>query len=70
MTVAGTATGFSFIPYSTAAFREALDRCLHLYGTDPERWRQVQQTGMRQDWSWARSAVEYDRLYQSLVQEL
>jgi starch synthase len=67
---AGRATGFAFIPYSPAAFREALGRCLRLYRDRPGDWRKLQQTGMRQDWSWGRSAAEYERRYRAMVQAL
>jgi starch synthase len=67
---AGRATGFSFIPYHPVAFREAIDRALRLYRERPQLWRHVQQTGMRQDWSWSRSAVEYERRYRALVEML
>jgi starch synthase len=30
-------------------------------------WRQLVQTGMRQDWSWDRSAAEYERLYERMM---
>jgi starch synthase len=60
---AGTATGFSFIPYTPAAFLTAIQRALELYRGRPERWRSLMQTGMRQDWSWGRSAAEYEQLY-------
>jgi starch synthase len=64
---AGKATGFRFIPYSPAVFRDALNRCLQLYQGRPDAWRRVQETGMRQDWSWTHSAAEYVRLYQRAV---
>jgi starch synthase len=67
---AGRATGFSFIPYHPNAFREAIDRCLRLYRERPQLWRRVQETGMRQDWSWSRSAAEYERRYRALVEAL
>jgi starch synthase len=67
---AGTATGFAFIPYHSTSFRTAIDRCLHVYREQPEAWRQVQRTGMRQDWSWGRSAAEYARRYRGLVEAL
>jgi starch synthase len=38
-------------------------RAVALYRGDRDRWRQVMQTGMRQDWSWDRSAAEYEKLY-------
>jgi starch synthase len=66
---AGTATGFSFIPYTPPAFQEAVMRALELYRGRPERWLALVQTGMRQDWSWSRSAGEYEQLYVKLRDE-
>jgi starch synthase len=63
----GTATGFSFTPYSGAALRETILRALALFRNDRDTWRQVMRTGMRQDWSWDRSAREYEQLYRRLV---
>ena len=65
----GTATGFAFIPASPAAFTDALRRCLRMYRSEPRQWRPLQQTGMLQDWSWHRSAIEYERLYRQVLQE-
>jgi starch synthase len=63
---AGTATGFGFIPYTPAAFLATVQRALELYRGRPERWLTLMQTGMRQDWSWDRSAAEYEKLYHKL----
>lgn len=65
---AGTATGFRFVPYSPEAFRETAERALRTYREEPATWKQLVRTGMRQDWSWARSAAEYEALYRSLRQ--
>jgi starch synthase len=67
---AGLATGFAFHPYNPGAFREAIDRCLRIYRDRPEAWRRMQQTAMQQDWSWGRSALEYQRRYRALVEAL
>ncbi len=64
---AGTATGFSFIPYTPAAFYGTVLRTLDLYRQNPDGWLKVMQTGMRQDWSWDYSAAEYERLYEQLM---
>jgi starch synthase len=66
----GRATGFAFVAFNTTAFRAAIDRCLRLYRTGPEGWLRVQQTGMRQDWSWGRSALEYERRYRAVMEAL
>ena len=64
---AGKATGFVFVPYAAAEFLEAVSRALDCYRRQPRTWVALQQTGMRQDWSWNRSAAEYEGLYRRLV---
>ncbi len=64
--ITNTATGFSFNAYSGDALRDAVLRALALYHDRPEAWRQVMVNAMRQDWSWERSAAEYERLYERL----
>jgi starch synthase len=63
----GTATGFRFAAYSGEALAEAVRRAMELYQGQPEAWRQVMVTGMKQDWSWDRSALEYEKLYHRLA---
>ncbi len=65
----GRATGFSFGAYSCEAFQDAVWRALTLYRTQPDQWREVMRNGMKQDWSWDRSAAEYERLYERLSNE-
>jgi starch synthase len=62
----GTATGFAFVAQTPAAFLSTVERALEVYRHHPERWLQLLQTGMRQDWSWQRSAAEYEKLYERL----
>jgi len=64
---AETATGFSFLAYTPDALLGAVQRALDLYRGDPERWLGLMRAGMRQDWSWNRSAAAYERLYQKLT---
>ncbi|MSQ94502.1 MAG: glycogen synthase GlgA [Gemmataceae bacterium] len=63
------ATGFAFMPFTPTAFADALNRCLTMFRDEPARWRQLQQTGMLQDYSWQRSAAEYERLYRLALNE-
>jgi len=58
----GTATGFVFKDYSAAALVQAVRRAVQTY-YDAPTWRQIQRTGMLQDWSWQRRALEYEQLY-------
>jgi starch synthase len=60
---AGTATGFRFSSYDAHALWLACQRALGLWRERPDLWRQVMRNGMRQDWSWDRSAAEYEALY-------
>ena len=63
---ADRATGFSFVALTADALRETVLRAVTLYRDQPEAWLRLMQTGMRQDWSWDRSAAEYERLYEQL----
>jgi starch synthase len=61
----GTATGFRFAACNGEALRETVERALQCYRDRPEDWRQVMVNGMRQDWSWDRSAEAYEKLYRA-----
>jgi glycogen synthase len=41
-----------------------------MYRDEPARCKTLQQTGMLQDWSWHRSAGEYERLYRQVMLEI
>ena len=62
----GTATGFSFSEYSADALVKTIDRALALYGNKPE-WLRLVRSGMNQDWSWRRSALQYVRVYEKAL---
>ncbi|HHN93681.1 MAG TPA: glycogen synthase, partial [Anaerolineae bacterium] len=64
----GRGTGFSFDDFSAVACQDALRRALETY-RQPERWRRIQQRGMRMDFSWDASAREYVELYRKAVAE-
>ena len=63
---AGTANGFIFHEYSEAALSETLRRACDMY-CDKTRWNRLIDAGMRQDWSWAKSAKQYAKLYEETV---
>jgi starch synthase len=62
----GTATGFSFSGYSAEELVKTIERALALYKDKPE-WFRLVRTGMNQDWSWRRSALQYIRVYEKAV---
>jgi len=66
---AGTANGFSFREYSALALSETIRRACDAYA-DADTWSQLVAAGMRQDWSWTRSARQYVELYKATVARL
>ena len=60
---AGTATGFSFHDYSSFALSETLRKAVATF-TRSDVWDRIVAAGMKQDWSWQRSAKEYVALYE------
>lgn len=62
----GTANGFTFIDYSATAIHDAVSRALITWHEHRDVWNRIVETGMRQDWSWTRSARGYVELYQQI----
>jgi starch synthase len=58
-----TTTGFLFNEFRFKDFAACADRALTLFFEQPESWRKLRAAGMAQDWSWTRSAMEYEKLY-------
>jgi starch synthase len=62
----GRANGFSFPDDDAQMLSESLGRACDAYRR-PDVWNQLIHTGMRQDWSWTRSAQQYTELYERIV---
>ena len=62
----GTATGFTFIQATPDALWQAIETALMVW-EDRRVWDQLVRNGMRADWSWERSAREYERVYEEIV---
>jgi starch synthase len=60
------ANGFTFEEYTSHALNTALQRAVDIFAMRPA-WEQLIQNGMRQDWSWSKSARMYDELYQRVA---
>lgn len=60
----GTGNGFRFDAHTPEACWSALERSLNLYANHGA-WQKLMRTGMREDWSWDRSATEYQKLYEN-----
>ena len=65
-TVTDGETGFVFIEPKVKNFVAAVKRALKVYN-DKEAWQTLQQNGIRQDFSWTRSALKYFELYRRLI---
>ena len=61
-----TATGFCFQAATAPALRSSIERALNHY-RKPDIWEQIVETGMRQDFSWKRSAQQYIELYARVI---
>ena len=66
---AGTATGFVFDQPDPAGLWHAVDRALMMWEGSPQQWQRIAVTGMRQDFSWGRSAAHYLALYRRAMAE-
>lgn len=63
---AGAATGVQFAGVHYAALAEAVSRTVHLY-QDRAVWTALQRSGMKADFSWARSGAAYANLFRELT---
>ncbi|GMQ84043.1 MAG: glycogen synthase GlgA [Gammaproteobacteria bacterium] len=61
-----TATGFVFENAESHKLLQAIDSALALYAR-PDAWKDLMLTGMREDFSWTRSAAAYIDLYARLL---
>ena len=64
-----TATGFAFSSDDLHGLNTTIWRALDVYWHRRDVWNQLIANGMRQDWSWAKSAIQYIRFYEKLVRK-
>lgn len=60
-------TGFKFKDAEPSALEETLLKALNLFTKEPEVWKRLMMRGMKRDFSWKRSAMEYLRLYEKAI---
>ncbi|MFA5359210.1 MAG: glycogen/starch synthase [Patescibacteria group bacterium] len=61
--------GFLFKDFSAQALHKMLQRALHLYYKKPNKWRKLQGNGMKEDFSWKKSAKEYVKIYEKVLKK-
>ncbi len=61
-----SANGFSFTDFRGETLFWNICRARALFADKPT-WHRLQQSGMRRDWSWKRSASEYVRVYERAI---
>jgi starch synthase len=62
---AAAADGIKFMEYSSRALAKAIRKALVLF-REPELLRRFRLNGMRADFSWERTGIDYVRLYERL----
>lgn len=62
----GAGTGFKFRDFDVSAMLATLREAIRVYG-NRDRWRLIQQAGMRRDFSWTASAERYVQEYAELL---
>ena len=64
-----TATGFTFASDDIHGLNTTIWRALDIFWHRRDVWNRLIRNGMRQDWSWAKSAGQYVRFYEKLVKK-
>ncbi len=59
----GEGTGFTFTNIDKGDMLWVLRQAVDLYHSDPKAWKQLQKNAMTADFSWARSAKDYEEVY-------
>lgn len=66
--VTGEGTGFSFYDFNSYTLLATIYRALDVYEKQPQAWNLLVEQGMKVDFSWQKPALEYKKIYQSLLQ--
>ncbi|MBQ9903641.1 MAG: glycogen synthase [Synergistaceae bacterium] len=60
--------GFTFLTCDAEGMMWALRRAVDRYNNDKNAWKKIMLEGMREDFSWDRSAILYKDMYEDLMQ--
>ncbi len=64
-----TGTGFSFSNFTAHELIKTIYYSFHIYYDMRDRWNDMISRAMKMDFSWKKSAGQYEKLYESLVQK-
>jgi len=64
-----TGTGFSFANYNAHEMLDTIRYSLRIYYDDRKEWDAMTKRAMKQDFSWERSAKEYEELYKKIIDQ-
>ena len=62
----GIGDGFSFVSYHSKALYLAIQEAVKIYFGDRQTFQTLQKRGMTKDFSWTKSAEEYNRMYSEI----
>jgi len=61
--MSGAGTGLTFSPFSAEAMMGSLNQAVDVYMHHKDQWQGIQQRAMDQDFSWQRSAAQYEQVF-------
>lgn len=64
-----TGTGFSFANYNAHEMLDTIRYAQRVYYDTPDAWKAMRKRAMEEDFSWSRSAKEYEDLYTKVIAE-
>lgn len=59
--------GFLFKNYTARALREAVEKAVHIWRYEKKKYKEMVENALSTDFSWDKSAKEYLRLYEKLI---
>lgn len=63
-----TGTGFSFQNFNSDVLLDVTKEALDTFNNDRVSWRKLSRRGMREDFSWNKSVLEYLKIYKELLE--
>jgi len=59
--------GFKFKEFKAKPLKDTLDKALNIYHKEPKKWKKMQKTAMKKDFSWQNSADKYIEVYKKIL---